>query len=564
MDEENNASPDFIAGPSNIEIIAPVALKQPDLAEPISPQGASSTLKPKPKKRFWRFFSFLLAALIVGGSAYAYSLYAKYRDQILDSSNTTEAASLGLDNSNINSSLNPANFPVIGSGRYSILLLGVDKAAGLTDSIQVMSFDTINKTSTITSIPRDFYVNLKSPAYAGKINAVFNLAEAKSKGSGGKTIKELVGSILGTPISHYITIDFTGLTKVIDTLGGIDINVPDTIYDPLYPADSGTGYQIFQMKEGLQHMDGKTALKYSRSRQTTSDFSRSGRQQLVIQGIKEKALTKGIITSPTKVLELLNTLASNVRTDLTTDQIKALATVYNSVNASNQKSAVLDTSAELGLLTSLNDPQMGYVAYPHEGMTDYSMIQRWYRFQNPDPLIAKDKPSVTVLNGGYLTTKQVKTTIDTLIDYGYTVFDAAGQSLNQALTPSPSPSPSSSTSPKVTASPKATSTKTTESTRITIKSLSDITLTQTLGKPASNDPLKTKNTELYSLSKTKTIMSNYLAAQFSVTSKTGNQSYKSDFVLYLGTNLLKASPSPTPSPTSSPKASPSPSPYVSP
>ena len=93
---------------------------------------------------------------------------------------------------------------------------------------------------------------------------------------------------------------------MVDALGGIDIDVPRAINDPYFPDERLVGYAPFNVKAGPQKMDGATALKYSRSRKTTSDFDRSERQQLVIDAIKKKALSVGVLSNPVKINNFIN------------------------------------------------------------------------------------------------------------------------------------------------------------------------------------------------------------------------------------------------------------------
>jgi hypothetical protein len=103
-------------------------------------------------------------------------------------------------------------------------------------------------------------------------------------------------------IPYYATIDFTAFQGIIDAIGGIDIIIPETLHDTSYPNEINRGYITFHIDAGLQHLDGTTALKYARSRHSTSDFSRSLRQQLIIMGIKEKILGSGVSLSTAQQL----------------------------------------------------------------------------------------------------------------------------------------------------------------------------------------------------------------------------------------------------------------------
>jgi hypothetical protein len=103
--------------------------------------------------------------------------------------------------------------------------------------------------------------------------------------------------MLGMKIPYYATIDFSAFKEIVNAINGIDIVVPETLHDTSYPNEENRGYITFHLDAGLQHLDGDTALKYARSRHSTSDFSRSLRQQLIVMGIKDKILGSGLTLS---------------------------------------------------------------------------------------------------------------------------------------------------------------------------------------------------------------------------------------------------------------------------
>jgi anionic cell wall polymer biosynthesis LytR-Cps2A-Psr (LCP) family protein len=233
-------------------------------------------------------------------------------------------------------------------------------------------------------------------------------------------VREVVGNVLGIRVSNFALIDFQGMEDVVNALGGIDIYVEKAINDPTFPADDTLHYAPFSIAAGQQHMNGKTALNYSRSRHTTSDFDRSRRQQEVINATKKKALSLGVLTNPAKVSNLLNAVSKHFKTDMTTEQIKALIAIYKDIPSESSQGFVLDTSSDLGLLTSTTDPVAGYIAYPPAGFDKFADIHQWFIKNNPDPLQAREKPTISVVNGGKATDKQMQTLIATLKDYGYT------------------------------------------------------------------------------------------------------------------------------------------------
>ena len=378
--------------------------------------------KPRRRHPWLRGFFMLLLSFVVAGGTYAFAQYQSLKDNILVShQGESSDAILNYDPAK-KSSLDVSQFNNAGDGRFNILIVGVGGAghdgAYLTDSMQIMSIDTINKKVSFTSIPRDLYANI--PGYGkSKINAAYQAGEQQKAGNGPVIDRQVVSNVLGVRISNFLLVDFTAAKDIVNNLGGIDINVPTALSDPLYPCpDPSTAYCPFYMSAGIHHMDGDTALKYSRSRETTSDYDRSARQQLVAEGVKKKAMSAGFLTNPAKISGVLNALGQHVRTDLTMNQITSLFAIYS--GATSGGNFVLDTSASIGLLTSTTDPVAGFISYPIRGTFDYTDVHTWFAKNNPDPLIAKEKPTVTVAGTGKATAKQLKSVVDTLNAYGYT------------------------------------------------------------------------------------------------------------------------------------------------
>jgi LCP family protein required for cell wall assembly len=134
-------------------------------------------------------------------------------------------------------------------------------------------------------------------------------------GGGMDVLKDTVSQVVGQDIDYYIKMDFDGLVQAVDLLGGVDVDVTEDIYDYMYPDGYG-GYQVFALEAGKQHLDGETALKYSRSRQTTSDFDRARRQQQVILGMKQAFLSKGVIQGATVLVQMIDVISDHLETDL--------------------------------------------------------------------------------------------------------------------------------------------------------------------------------------------------------------------------------------------------------
>jgi len=170
--------------------------------------------------------------------------------------------------------------------RTNILLLGLDHrpdeitTASRTDTMILMTVYPPGRYVGMLSIPRDLYV----PQHDGsldRINTAYYYGELAVTGSGPAMAMRVVRSNFGVTVDRYVRIDFTGFVRIIDAMGGIDINVPDPLFDDEYPTDDyGTTTVTFDA--GPQHMDGERALAYARIRHGSSDLQRAARQQLVI------------------------------------------------------------------------------------------------------------------------------------------------------------------------------------------------------------------------------------------------------------------------------------------
>ena len=238
--------------------------------------------------------------------------------------------------------LNPEpNLPQIGEGEsnydlVNILMLGNGGAnhpgGALCDVIQMLSINVKTKKTFMVSIPRDLFVDIDGSKY--KINEMYFQGEAKGKGMGGDLSKKIAGEVLGIPIHYYLKIDFQGFKKIVDTLGGIDVYVDQGISDPVW------GYYI---NTGMHHFNGSEALDYVRSRESTSDFDRSARQQKTLISMRDKALSGGIFSDPTKVANIIETLSNNFKTDITLEELLKIFLVAQDIPLSNMDSYVFST-----------------------------------------------------------------------------------------------------------------------------------------------------------------------------------------------------------------------------
>ena len=178
---------------------------------------------------------------------------------------------------------NPTPAPTYWSNpdRITFLLIGVDFMTGrthaLTDTMILATLDVHTNTATIISVPRDTAdFDLYYGGWVGsqfKLNELMSAASSPSFGSpdsGVETLAKEVGFLVGLPVDYYAAVDLNGFVAMVQAIGGVDVNVTTAVNDPF------TGTFV---PTGLVHMDGHLALKYARSRESTSDYARSSRQQ---------------------------------------------------------------------------------------------------------------------------------------------------------------------------------------------------------------------------------------------------------------------------------------------
>jgi LCP family protein required for cell wall assembly len=180
-------------------------------------------------------------------------------------------------------------------GRTNILILGLDRRPQETTYVtrtDTMILATVYPRAGyagMLSIPRDLYVTLPAGTL-GRINTAHFFAEGDTAGTGPEAAMATVRANFGVDVHHYVRLDLIGFVRIVDALGGIDLDVPRPLIDYEYPTyDYGT--TVVEFEAGPQHMDGERALAYARIRHGSSDFQRAERQQLVIQAIFERLLT---------------------------------------------------------------------------------------------------------------------------------------------------------------------------------------------------------------------------------------------------------------------------------
>ncbi len=221
----------------------------------------------------------------------------------------------------------------LAEGRINILVMGLDRrpregeAPARTDTLFVLTIDPHRKTAGILGIPRDLWVEIpgkEGGTFEERVNAAYVIGTVNNYDGGGPGLAmEVVENTLDIPIHHYVVIDFEGFVEVIDGLGGIDVEVAEEIYDPYYSWTELPGdYDPQSFEPGIQHMDGLTALAYSRIRRSSDDLDRIQRQQRVMFAVMDKALSLNVLGN---AVDLWGEYKGAVETDFNDLQIPGLA-----------------------------------------------------------------------------------------------------------------------------------------------------------------------------------------------------------------------------------------------
>ncbi len=241
-------------------------------------------------------------------------------------------------------------------GQINVLLLGIGGVGHdgpyLSDTIIVAQIKPKENKATLISIPRDYLVNTKELGQR-KINAVFaeKYEETKDWDKAGQSTIDVVEKISGLEIPYFAVVDFDGFTKTIDLLGGVDVTVDKTFTDYTFP-DNKEGYlPAVTFEEGPEHMDGKRALIFARSRHAAgsegTDYARGLRQQKIIQATKAKVISLNIISDANKINEMFGIIGDHFHTNLTLGEMIRLYTITKDYGHDGIASLSLDPDTGL-------------------------------------------------------------------------------------------------------------------------------------------------------------------------------------------------------------------------
>jgi len=294
--------------------------------------------------------------------------------------------------------LEPTTLKGENRGHVNVLLAGnsVDDpghgGASLTDSIMVLSIDTTSHKAYMFSIPRDMWVNIPGEGYA-KINSAYPLGnsdhfeEAGLPSGGMGLLEKTIEQHFQIPIDYYALVNYTALKNIVNALGGVDVNIQSTdprgLYDPnISVADNGP----LRLPNGVNHLDGQTALNLSRARGDPtndgrvgygfprSDFDRTEHQRQLITAIQEKLSSTGTLINPIKLGKVLDAIGPNITTDMKINEARKFVGLVRGIGTANMQSLALQTPTK-NYLRSYTGTGGQSALIPAAGLNDYADIQ---------------------------------------------------------------------------------------------------------------------------------------------------------------------------------------------
>ena len=240
--------------------------------------------------------------------------------------------------------------PWDGASRVTIMIIGLDfgdwstdrNGPSRSDTMILLTIDPLTKTAGMLSVPRDMWVNIPGFGY-NKINSAYAFGQGSHLPGGGPALAvKTVENFLGISIQYYAQVEFTTFEKMIDTIGGVCLDVPREIR-------VGRTYESSELlKPGYQCLDGKATLGYARARDISQgilggDVERAEHQQQVIFAIRDKILDPAnFLTLMSKAPTLYDELSGGINTNLPFPDAMRLAMLVKDFPLDSIKKGVIN------------------------------------------------------------------------------------------------------------------------------------------------------------------------------------------------------------------------------
>jgi LCP family protein required for cell wall assembly len=247
-----------------------------------------------------------------------------------------ESGLQSLDDETINATTKLAETPQPHCGgppSMTILVVGSDSRSGylygLADVIRIVSVDFVSPQVNVFSLPRDLWVEIPDIGdnlgiTHGKLNQAYfygtpGMGYYEGPAGGAGLLARTLELNYGLHVDHYGVVNLETFVKIVDAMGGIDIDLPTEVDGrPFEGNDIDMGY----FPAGQQHLNGEQTMRLVRIRQKYNDFIRMDNQTRVICALKEKIATPAILP---KIPQMIASLRNSVLTDLTPQQLAQLA-----------------------------------------------------------------------------------------------------------------------------------------------------------------------------------------------------------------------------------------------
>lgn len=321
------------------------------------------------KKKFNRVLTLIIASSLIFVSYFLFTVISTSGQVFINSEQTSCTdwfCNLKAGFTKIPQIFTGAKLKGEADGRTNILVIGTDATGqqGLTDTIMIASLFHQDKKIVTVNIPRDTLVEYSGQRF--KINELYGNAESVKPGSGAPELSAFLSKEFGIEIQYWALTNFKGSVKLVDIVGGVDVDVDNGFTDCEYPSEFYTYLPCQSFVKGPESMNGQRALVYARSRHGDngegSDFARSRRQSIVVQALLQKVKNQNVFKNLSKFTEVLSLLGNNVKTNLSPAELKSLVDFGRSVDL---KTNFLreNWSVGNGFLCDTQDQSFGYHIY---------------------------------------------------------------------------------------------------------------------------------------------------------------------------------------------------------
>ena len=297
------------------------------------------------------------------------------------------------------------------NGQTNFLIFGTSEDAKghggqeLTDSILVASINQENKSAKVFSVPRDLWVNYSVPGSEqmsctvgdrGKINATYlcaleeyknSMSVSNAKDAASLYFAKKISEVTGLSMHYYVAADWSAVKMIVDKIGGIDVDVYADDEDGIHDS-----CQRIDLKKGMYYnMNGDLAMKLARARNAAcapgdyglsrSNFDREINQQRIMNAIKNKVSSIGILMNPGKVMSIIDGLGDNLRTNIVMSEVRTLIDFGTKLEGGIQPISTIDQfgTGRIGL-SSVVIPA-GASTYSEGSLYNYTNFQRYLRSQ---------------------------------------------------------------------------------------------------------------------------------------------------------------------------------------